>query len=185
MARPKRNRAQRERDLTFVADLYCQGLTHEKICSELNSQRDYKLSRSQITRDVQALLARWRESSLKSVNDLKVRELAKLDNLEGQYWAAWQKSCEDFVSFEENQVNDQVAYKQGGMRPTYNRIKNRTRNETMIGDSRYLDGVGKCIDTRCKILGLYSSNTVSVNWRKQAEEVGINPDEVIDLVRNS
>jgi len=37
------------------------------------------------------------------------------------------------------------------------RIEKKIITYTRCGDPRYLHGVGKCIDQRCKILGLYAA----------------------------
>lgn len=44
------------------------------------------------------------------------------------------------------------------------------REETHAGDPRFLDGVMKCIERRCALLGLDAVKKFSVNWDKLNEQ---------------
>ena len=78
----------------------------------------------------------------------KARILACLDLLECRYWEAWEKSKEDFRA-------EIVKVRKRKGKPDW--IEKKIITHTRCGDPRYLHGVGKCIDQRCKILGLYAA----------------------------
>jgi hypothetical protein len=73
--------------LEQVAKLYLQGLEYREIGRRLGCVQ------SQICYDLKVLKKRWSESALAATNEVRSRELAKLDRLEMEYWDAWQRSC--------------------------------------------------------------------------------------------
>lgn len=97
-------------------------------------------------------LSVWKKKKKKSSSyDLcfeKARILACLDLLECKYWEAWEKSKEDFKA-------EIVKVKK--RKGKSDLIEKKIVTHNRCGDPRYLHGVLKCIDQRCKILGLYAS----------------------------
>jgi hypothetical protein len=65
-------------------------------------------------------------------------ELAKIDHLEREYWAAWRDSKEP------GEITS--------ARPGRVTVKRVSRD----GNPTFLDGVAWCIEQRCKIFGLYT-----------------------------
>jgi hypothetical protein len=142
MAKPKRSRLQREKDLVEISKLYFEGWPQRLIGDKLG------LAQQQISYDLKALNKRWVESSLKNITDLKVRELAKIDNLEREYWEAWRRSTED----KEVDTTKAIPDKED---PSMGRTKEKTqRREGQAGDPRFLAGVQWCINKRAEIIGL-------------------------------
>lgn len=138
MAAPKRTKDERERDLAKLAENYLHGMSQWQIAQE------FGVSQAQICRDLQTLRKRWLESSLRDFDELKAQELAKIDQLEAEYWAAWQRS----VGQKQKKTTERTNA-QGGARD-----KAAIHTEEMTGDPRYLQGVERCIERRCKLLGL-------------------------------
>ena len=81
---------------------------------------------------------------LQHVNAFKARELAKVDNLEREYWDAWARSQE------EAETRTVTKDSKGG--------STVDRYEGQVGDSRFLSGVQWCINKRCEILGLNAAS---------------------------
>lgn len=120
MRGPKRTKTQRERDLEEIAHRYCRGEFQASI------GRDLGITQQQVSYDVKELIKRWQAAGLASIDERKVAELAKVDELERTYWTEWERSKEDRVLDKEHR----------------------------LGDPRYLAGVQWCIERRCKILGI-------------------------------
>lgn len=118
-----------------VADLYVKGWTQREIASHLN------VSQGLISQDMTALRAEWRASRLEDTQEFVDLELRKLDRLEREAWAAWDRS-------QKPAQEATTVTKDGADMPTKKKISGRN------GDPRYLAVVAKCIERRCALLGL-------------------------------
>lgn len=166
---PKRTKAEREHDLVFIADRYLRQYTQVEIRDALNAERNYDLSRSQIKYDIKKIHQRWLKSSLVDFGKVKVRELARIDRLEREYWTAWNESKED------QEIN--TTSRSNGRHPSE---KAEVKRIGQVGNPRFLDGVQWCIEQRMKIFGFYAPSQVRIDWRRQLEAQGINAGELFD-----
>ena len=157
---------EREYHLSEVARLYLEG----KYQSEIAIARAG--AQQQISQDLQIIQARWRESALRDFDALKQEQLAKIDHAEREAWAAWYRSQEDkeVVYSEEGgtstaipappdnkalTVEDVEAFVATlSKKPPKTSSKQYTRREGQVGDPRFLDMALKCVERRCKLLGL-------------------------------
>src|SRR5689334_9369751 len=89
MARPKRSKVQREKDLATIAQAYLQGDTQADIAARIG------VSQPQIAYDLKTLQERWRTASMIDFGERKATELARIDVLERQYWESWKKSLDE------------------------------------------------------------------------------------------
>lgn len=136
MAKPKRTEFQRESDLERIASLYLRGWRQSDIASEIG------LSRQQVGYDLKTIQNRWRTQTTINLDEAKQRELARLDELEREYWAAWEASKgERTKARQEKNVTGAVT-------------KASMEKEQRDGNPAFLAGVMTCIDRRCKLLGL-------------------------------
>jgi len=133
MAKTKRNKSQREKDLEEIARRYLQGETQAAIAADL------VVTQQQVSYDLRILQKRWQKSALVNIDESKAKELAKVDHLEREYWAAWERSCQET----ERTTNENSA-----------RDKAQIRRQQPSGDPRFLAGVQWCINKRCEIMGL-------------------------------
>jgi hypothetical protein len=204
----KRSIAQRQADLVRITELYLLGSTHDQIAEILSSERDYSISRSQITLDVQAVLQAWHERYVGDINAATASTIIKLDKLETTYWDAWERSQRQSIEIEDSIQNlgndfpneqDEEAVPDGELFendentvPTKSEKRGRGRPKVLRavskrtverdGNYQFLMGIERVVAMRMKILGIGQSTTVNVNWKKQAEEAGLNPDDVIDVI---
>ena len=79
------------------------------------------------------------------INEAKARELAKIDNLETEYWTAWEKSKEDYK---------QKSTKAKGTGEVAITLEKTTKEVIVYGDPRFLAGIQWCISKRCDIIGI-------------------------------
>lgn len=135
MAGPKRTPTQRENDLQRIAALYLRGKRQADIAQELG------IAQQQVSYDLKEIHKRWRESTLIDINEAKQRELARIDELEIEYWDAWRRSCE-----EKTKTRTEKA--------ATGATKASVEKDTMLGNPAYLAGVQWCIERRCKIFGI-------------------------------
>jgi hypothetical protein len=159
----RRSQAEIERDRRRIADLYLQGWIQSAIGEEL------KLAQSTISRDLRALYKQWQESALVDFDKAKAEELAKVDRLEREYWAAWRRSCEDAETVKQRGV-------ESGDKKSKEAVK---ITKGQAGDPRFLAGVQWCIERRCKILGLDAPEQKELRGALQIMYTGnVDPDDV-------
>ena len=123
-----------------VAAAYLRGGTQADIAVELECDQ------ATVSRDLIALRAAWMKSALIDINEAKARELAKIDTLELEYWAAWKRSQQN--------AEVETTKMQGTDPAAPGKLEKQKRVEGQVGDSRYLQGVQWCVEMRCKIIGI-------------------------------
>lgn len=94
--------------------------------------------------DVKELEGRWKESALRDISEAKAQELAKLDELEREAWAAWHRSY--------GQRKSTSTERRTGGRMAGD--KARVQTEDVVGDPRFLTIIIDCQQRRAKMLGL-------------------------------
>ncbi len=133
----KRSIIQREQDLSTIAKMYLTGSTQAEIGLHLG------VTQQQISQDVKEIQKRWLDSSLRDFDELRAEQLAKIDRLETNYWAAWERSCRD-------RKRQRRGEKTGDTNVEHTEFTSEGRD----GNPAFLAGVDKCIERRCKLLGL-------------------------------
>ena len=99
MGRTPTETAQIARRRQQVAELYVKGWFQTAIAEELG------VSQTTVCHDLKAIRKQWRESSIRDFDAARERELCKLDLLEREAWAAWQRSQEPAESTKVTQHN--------------------------------------------------------------------------------
>lgn len=172
---PTRLPQQREADLALIARLYLRGYSQAEILRRMNSERVYPLTGPQIGIDLQELHKRWVESQLIDLNAAKQQELERLRLLEEAYWQAWERSTQKQVEMESELTDDK-----GIEGAAVTRQRNKTITRERDGAEGFLKGIERCIELRCKILGLFDPKKVAlVDWQKQAEEAGVPASQAV------
>lgn len=167
MASPKRTSTEREHDLEKIAALYLRGKRQSDIAADLG------LAQQQISYDLKEIQKRWRESSMVSINEVKHRELSRIDELERTYWDAWQRSVGEVIK-----TTTSKSDKDGGRASIV--------KEQRVGDSAFLAGVLSCIEQRCKIFGIYEATKIAItDWRKAVQEQGHDTGAIFEQMVNA
>lgn len=115
--------------------MYLRGQYQTEIAEHLG------VDQATVSRDLAELRKEWLERSINHIDQKKAIELAKLDQLELTYWDAWERSGEPFKSTTEEE---------GGRYGP----KTIEKTEERVGDPRFLDGILRCIERRCAIIGI-------------------------------
>ena len=134
----RRHPVQREKDLEDIAHRYL--MLHEPqavIAAALN------VCQATISKDIKTLIGRWQKSALIDMNEHRAAELARINRLELEYWNAWETSKRD----KESTLAEKVT-------GTDTRTKAVKRAEGQVGNPSFLAGIERCIERRCKLLGL-------------------------------
>ena len=135
----------REERRKRVASMYVKGVQQWEIAFELG------VTQGTISKDLKVIRTRWAESGIRDYDKSVERELRKIDELEREYWDAWDASKLP------RQTETQRAVRRGdGEEQGQALIAEKTlRTESLYGgDAKFLAGVERCIAQRCKILGL-------------------------------
>jgi hypothetical protein len=117
-----------------VGDLYLQSWTQTAIADRL------AIAQSTVCADLKAIQQSWRDSAIRDFDQARLIELQKLDRIEREAWAAWERS----------QKPEQAARISG--QGTGERSVKFIRNQT--GDPRFLEQIQKCIAQRRVLLQL-------------------------------
>lgn len=147
---PRRSGLQREKDLAELARRYLQGELQALIAEELN------VSQQTISNDLKTLKKRWQDSALIDIDTARQRELAKIDNLEVEYWNAWKRSLGDVETI----TTEMLGAPKAKSKDDKPRGKVQRRVAGQKGDAAFLKGIQWCIEQRCEILGLKAPNAV-------------------------
>jgi AcrR family transcriptional regulator len=125
-------------DLEEAAGRRLRGESREEIARALG------VSASQIFRDLKKKEEEWLQSAREDFALLRVRELAKLRELEASYWRGWLTSKEP----------REMSWVRASEGPTPHTTTVTERTDTGEGDPAYLAGVLRCLRERSRILGL-------------------------------
>ena len=131
--------------LDIIAQLYKRGYSYREIREEVMARLDLQAySLQTVHKDVNRLLAEWRETRIENFDHAVQLELERIDEVIKEAWAAWDKSKTDY---------ERKKAKQQGVT-----VKMEQQKEEVIcyGDPRYLEVIHKNLTERRKLLGLYS-----------------------------
>lgn len=134
MGRTKREDVQIEQRRQSVASLFLRGWTQSAIAHEL------KVSQPTISGDLKAIRREWRDSRIRDFDEAVVVELKKLEVVEREAWAAWERS---------RQPLETSRIVQG---ETGKHLEKTVQQQ--VGNPRFLDQVQKSIAGRRSLLGL-------------------------------
>jgi hypothetical protein len=152
-----------------VADAYCRGDRQVDIALREG------VDRTTVSRDLARVRQEWLERAMEAHDKQVAEELARLDNLEREYWAAWElsKAARETTSIKRGRGADE--------QPGRGHVEVTRRTEQRDGNPAFLNGVGACIDRRCKLLGLDAPTKVDIEMevRQMAERAGMDPDEAV------
>jgi len=140
------SRAKREHDLQKIAALYLAGKAQVAIASEMG------VSQQAISSSLRTLRKRWIDSALRDFDELRAEQLAKIDRLESEYWDAWERSKAPRT----RKGRKQKTADSGDAEESSVTIEDRD------GNPSWLAGVERCIERRCKLLGLDAPTKTSV-----------------------
>jgi hypothetical protein len=122
------------------------------------------------------------DSALINFNEAKANELAKIDNLEREYWDAWERSKTQKETKSSKAKPDPTDANVGRV------TEQMEKTEDLLGNAAFLRGVQWCINKRCEILGLDSmTKSLNVDFEQlsdqQLERIA-NGEDVWNVISN-
>jgi hypothetical protein len=178
--RNKRTKPQRKADRLVIADMIVRGKSYRQIHDYLKELRDYKISYSQVRYDAGVIQKQWVEEYLTDINEMKAKELARIDVIEQEAWEAWERSKRTIAKTEKEQVENEQIDKSDTMYQKHRKTRAKKTEQERDADKEFMKIIQWCVDKRCEILGINAAKRYDINWRKQAQAAGINPDTVLD-----
>jgi hypothetical protein len=141
-----------------VAALLLRGTTNQfSILAALGMEPNQQ---STISRDIKAIREEWKASAVRDFDEAKGRELEKLEAIEADAWAAWERSRS------ERTITRTRRTEKPGQSPAGKDGKEsgallqsalaESRKEQRDGEQGFLAVALKCVQERCKILGLHA-----------------------------
>jgi hypothetical protein len=140
----KRQPDEVERDRELIAKLYIQGKKQSAIAEIISAQYKFSVTQQQISLDLGVIRKRWLESSVRDFDAAKSEQLAKIDHMESEAWDAWEKS---------KGKHRQVTTKKG-INGKGEIDETTVKVEDLIGNPAYMNIIDRCIERRCRLLGL-------------------------------
>lgn len=137
-----------------VTKMYLNGYSYQQMANELGT------SKTTISADIKAITDDWVKENLEFVNNAKVIQLKKLDNLENELWIAYDNSKKDTIKVTKTlqNIKDKTS-EDGEEKIPMEMIKTEiTKN---VGDPNILAKILNVIEQRSRILGLYTINIKS------------------------
>ena len=153
----KMRHTQKEYYMEKIANLYVRGNTIVEI------SKDLVLNQSFVSICLKEIRKKWLVNQVQNYNELKAKELEKLDALERELWESWNKSKKGINKKTTSKLRRATA------RGDFDEDLDSNEFTDIPGDPRYLEGVQKCIAQRIKLLGLEEatkiehSGTLSIN----------------------
>lgn len=143
--RNKFSPAEKEWLMREIADRAFKNFYQSQIAEDINAMLKEKDSDKRITQRLVSyylnkLKERWKEDAAEKIDDAKARELAKINNLEREYWKAWLRSL------------GPVKVKKAKKSLEKGSIENSEYDS--LGDPRYLEGIRNCMKARRELWGL-------------------------------
>lgn len=125
-----------------IAEMYLAGKYQSEIAAH------FGVNQSSISRHIKAIQQEWLNRAVSSFDVMRSRELARIDQLEREYWEAWERSCQSLET---------TAVVKGRMNEGKMIGDEATKTiKTQAGDPRFLAGIQWCIEQRLKIFGGYA-----------------------------
>lgn len=137
----KFSRAEQAWLMKEIAERYFKGAYQSEIAKQLSEEKpDKSITQQLVSYYLKKLHGIWVEEATVKIDELKARELKKIDNLERTYWSAWERSLKPQKLKESEKEGDKVTAS--------------VKEYDSLGDHKFLDGVQWCIKQRREILGL-------------------------------
>ena len=163
---PKRSDREREDDLLEIARMYIRKVPVREIAKRLSEKEGHaKLSHVAVQNDINELRRRWREEKMDCVEDRQQAELDAITALETDLWEQWERSKQDHVRVVESTKNGTTTMQEG-----------------QCGDPRLAELILRCMDKRCKILGLDAPQ--AINARVSTADGPLTNQDLIELAQN-
>lgn len=164
----------RKEKLARVAELLVSGWTHSEIGREMG------VTQQTVSEWKETIEHEWANTPTKQIMAIRNRELAKIDQLERELWAAWRKSCKDA---EEMTTTREGILLEGAVPgdKALEQVRQQQHVKGQSGDPRYMQALIECSALRMKIVGGFAPQTHAIiDWRAEISKQGQDAEAVFD-----
>ena len=120
--------------------------------SLLSIAKSLGLNYGTIWNDIEKTRQRWIDRACERRDVWVAQELAKIDKIEIEAWQGWTKSQQDATEHSQKRTKDGV--------------EQTTKRKGQAGDSQFLQVALKCVERRCRLLGLDAPTRVDVTTQE-------------------
>lgn len=151
-----------------VAQLYIEGhRSYAKLADAWNREEpEHRVARGSIENDLKIVRKWWRESAIGYIGNAVAEELAKLEAIEQEAWAAWHKSKR---VAERKRMAKRTTPVDGDGPAEIVEQSMSIETEEQIGDERFLALAMRCLERRAKMLGLDAPSVAELHIPGMAE----------------
>lgn len=139
---------QREDLRNRISELYLRGYGIGRIAAEVCRVTDYSVSGATVSAHLKVVQKGWFEKREKDIAQRINTELMKINEVEYEAWQAWKRSCKSKTKKTTKRRGTPAKNKEGVAVINPQSVSEIEQTEEMVGDSRFLDIIAKCIDTR-------------------------------------
>lgn len=164
----KRTKEQQEYDVAFCSNLFLRGYTYREIADRLNADltarsAGYTVTFQQVFYDLKQCLIEWKRERMDNIDDYITQELHKLDKIEVELWAEWEKSkeCRKRTKNRQSSRPKKITTEHEIATDYYG--YNETTSETSVGNPKFLALLLKVQQRRAKMLGFDSPVKIDVS----------------------
>lgn len=146
------------RDRALVAEYRLKGLSLRQIADELNNRPGitYTVSDSTVQRDYQANIAMWNEQAVELTGADVQEQLIRLNLVEQEAWAAWEKSKKPAEQTKEVERLRDLYDENGDVHDQAVLLESVERiSKGQVGNEKFLRIILDCWDKRSRLKGLY------------------------------
>jgi hypothetical protein len=174
--KPGRTPEQVRRDRVKIAELYAKGTYQHVIADEISKQYPFTLSRSLIAKELGKIYLDWQRRADEAIGKVKARQLAAIDAVERTAWERFEASMKPAERTQQERESGETAPDSAGKKlATASKSKARVVKENRDGDPRWLDLVLKCVERRCKILGIDAPSRGVLDIEADVTHTGTGP----------
>lgn len=152
---PIRVRHLRDKDL--VVNYYLGGRTMLQVCDKMKEDYNKTISISRVSQIIAAATEEWKKEQSKSIEEKKMVEIEKINNLEKIYTDAWQRS----LLAAETTISKMEPGRTPAAKKKLKEVIKTIRESA--GDPRYLQGIQWCIEKRCELMGHDAPQKIEAN----------------------
>ena len=144
---------------------YIQGKTNLKeVAARISEEETRPVSFTTVYNNIKKAIREWDKENKEIITEYKLRELARIDHLEAEAWAAFERSCLPIRTIQKKQTP--VEQPQGRKKKNTPAL---TLNEEILtirespGDKKFLDTVQWCIDKRLEVMATMQTATAEAD----------------------
>ena len=149
MGRLIRSDIQREQHYLQEIEMSLRGKYQHEIAAVL------ELSQGMVCNDMKKIKARWQKETNLAIDEAKAKELVKLDFLEREYWLDWERYLAAWDASKTERTRKRQRKGATGAIDASIETEKRDGNPAFLdGMLRCKEGILRCHERRCKMLGL-------------------------------